>query len=726
MIAQPTDFRLSAARLPRTLLYSLLALAVFAVALAWLSRPPTSLLAQGTGMYRNEGSLRWTGSQAEFPLAPHSGPTIVHLVLQFSSWSGQASAQVQLESDAGAFGSYTITPARQHLNLLLPPGATFLRLRSTLGHPPGDWRWLGVQVLAIDAQTSGWPTRALALALLYALSSLLLAWCAAWATRRGYGPLFAITLLGLLLRLLWVNDAPAMIHRDEAVSMVDAWHLARTAHDHLGHFLPLAAFEGYGDWIAPLLTYLLLPWVALFGPQPLVARVVVAVFSALAIPVIYGLVNELKLPAAALGAALVAALSPWQIYLGRVAIPPALVATMWGLSLWAAVRFVRNGRRADGLFLAGAAGLALYAYPTLKLAVPLLMLVATLLAVQRHGWRAIGRWLLPALLLGLLWLPFAISTLFNPDSSARLQLVALRADSFGQWLGLWWQNYRVYFRPDLYYGSGGLRKIVQGVLGHGLALGAEALLLLGLLVLLVRRRVVGRAETAPRQVWLFLLLMLLVAPLPASLTSGNPHAFRGATVAPLYAILAGLGAGGWWWALGQLPRAGRTWGRALATVALLAALGWQSSIWFRELLTIHRAESELTWYFADSELDAMRLVIARARAYDQVLVDTRTIGRPYIFLLADDVLPPAEAQAQIVVERHPPEINSVVQLGKYHFVDFVEQQVPAQLPTLEALPTRLGAPGYLIQEWQHNGQRVLVMRGMPTEIAAPATDDSGS
>ena len=122
----------------------------------------------------------------------------------------------------------------------------------------------------------------------------------------------------------------------------------------------------------------------------------------------------------------------------------------------------------------------------------------------------------------------------------------------------------------------------------------------------------------------------------------------------------------------------------------------------------------------------MRLVIARARAYDQVLVDTRTIGRPYIFLLADDVLPPAEAQAQIVVERHPPEINSVVQLGKYHFVDFVEQQVPAQLPTLEALPTRLGAPGYLLQEWQHNGQRVLVMRGMPTEIAAPATDDSGS
>ena len=92
------------------------------------------------------------------------------------------------------------------------------------------------------------------------------------------------------------------------------------------------------------------------------------------------------------------------------------------------------------------------------------------------------------------------------------------------------------------------------------------------------------------------------------------------------------------------------------------------------------------------------------------------------------VLPPEQVRAQLVVERNPPEINSVTRLGSYHFYDFASLALPAALPTIEALPTSNGLPGYVIQAWHIDGRRVLILRGMPTEVAgsvpaAPPEDE---
>ena len=42
----------------------------------------------------------------------------------------------------------------------------------------------------------------------------------------------------------------------------------------------------------------------------------------------------------------------------------------------------------------------------------------------------------------------------------------------------------------------------------------------------------------------------------------------------------------------------------------------------------------------------MRRVAGYAPQFDEVLVDATSVGRPYIFLLAAEALPPAEAQAE--------------------------------------------------------------------------------
>ena len=723
----PAFGRMARARSVDAHLLGALALAVLVIAFGVLRAQPVVALDRAHGLYRQEGdaaSFRWTSSTAEFPLMAYTGNTELRIQLGTAGWPELSEVPVQFETDSGPLGSVVVTTHPRQFQLLLPPRSTFLRLRAPVARPAEDWRWLGVQVLSIRALPTGIPYDATVQALLLSIMSIVVAWGLVWASRRGHGTVAILTLLGLGLRLLWITSSPPLMHRDEVVSLVDAWSLARTGRDHLGHLLPLAAFEGFGDWLSPMLTYLILPWIALFGPQPIVARIITAVFSSLAIPAIYGAVRELRMPAAALGAAVVMMLSPWQIFLSRVAIPPALIATCWTLCLWAALRFVRSGSRRDAFWLAGAAGLSLYAYPAMKMAVPILVLLATALAISRQGWHAALRWWLPAALLGALWMPFVVSTLLNPASGARFELVALKAHSSAEWLASWWNNYTVYFQPDLYYISGGIRKIVQGVPGRGLALGGEAILLAGVLALpalyMRRRAAVPRDEPAqpatPMQFWLLILGALLVAPLPASLTTGNPHAFRAAALAPLYAILVGVGAAVEWALLGRLPWKAAKVTRGLGAVVLGIALAWQCSAWYADLLQNYPRKADATWFFADREIEAMQRVAEQAPGYGEVWLDIGTVGRPYIYLLAAQAVTPEEAQSSLTILRQPPAINSVTQLGRYHFGDFKALGIPLNLPVVEALPTQDGGPGYLIQEWRRDDRTVLIVRGMTTHI----------
>ena len=106
--------------------------------------------------------FRWTSSQADFALAPHSGPTQVAITLSIAHWPRQAQLPVRIESDAGALATVAIPAQARRVLALLPPGAATLRLHTSVARPPGgDWRWLGVQVLAVAATPSGLPLQAL-------------------------------------------------------------------------------------------------------------------------------------------------------------------------------------------------------------------------------------------------------------------------------------------------------------------------------------------------------------------------------------------------------------------------------------------------------------------------------------------------------------------------------------------------------------------------------------
>lgn len=670
------------------------------------------------GLYR-EGDptarYRWTSSRVQIPLRGRSGPTSVALVLGAARWPGRASSLVMLESRDGELVRFVPSAQVRVYRVLLAPQVSVLVLHASVERPPGeDGRYLGVQLFGVSAQAHGVPLRAGLMALVVACAGVALVGGLVWSFHRGYGALLALLLLAVAVRVVGLRSAPPGFSQDEVVSLVDAWSLLHTGRDHLGNWLPLGAQEALGDWISPLLTYLELPLVALFGPTPLAGRLVTAVGGALVAPCCYGVIRALGLPVpAALWAGLASALSPWQVFLSRFALPPSLVLIGWMVCVWMALRFVQRGDRDAALMLGLMAGVWLYAYPTMKLAVPLLVAFAVVVAVVRYGGRGVRCWLPGGVVLTLFWLPFVGVTLFNPASSTRWNQAALRADSLVGWLMAWWDGYRSYAGWGFLFFSGDGDPI-HGVPGWGM----EPLVLAPLLVLGVGALVWGCAGRwrASSQVvrsfagdWWLIAGALVIAPLPASLTNINPHAFRAGAVAPLCSVLAGVGVAVLWRAVCGVQH--RWWRRVLGGVMVLGLGGTlvgQSGMWF--VAYTRDYPPSVAWTNQDGLLEAMDEVVAAAPRFDQVWISTDDITAPYLYVLAARALPLEQAQALIEVERRPGHLNHVWGIGRYRFVSL--RDVPRDVSTIAAVPDRFGGPGFVVQVWERSGQRLLILRRM--------------
>ena len=74
------------------------------------------------------------------------------------------------------------------------------------------------------------------------------------------------------------------------------------------------------------------------------------------------------------------------------------------------------------------------------------------------------------------------------------------------------------------------------------------------------------------------------------------------------------------------------------------------------------------------------------------------------------------AQQMLVVDRRPLGINQVQRIGPYRF--FHVQEVPRDLPVIEAVPDQFGNTAFVIQAWRHGSRTSLIVRG----VARPAVD----
>src|SRR5258706_12664390 len=101
-----------------------------------------------------------------------------------------------------------------------------------------------------------------------------------------------ILILAFLLRVPFLNLYPIGFTADEASFGYDAYSILHTGKDQWGHPLPLM-LESFGDFKAPLYSYLDIPFVGVLSLTKVATRLPGAILGVEAVWVIYWLMKEL-------------------------------------------------------------------------------------------------------------------------------------------------------------------------------------------------------------------------------------------------------------------------------------------------------------------------------------------------------------------------------------------------------------------------------------------------
>lgn len=131
--------------------------------------------------------------------------------------------------------------------------------------------------------------------------------------------LLLILLLGLFLRTYDLGNNPYGLFCDEASIGYNAYSLLKTGHDEWGTSWPLF-FKAFGEYKSPVMTYSVIPFVAIFGLNEVSVRLASVAWGLLGILSIYFLSTILFNKKIGLLSALFLAISPWHIQVSRISL----------------------------------------------------------------------------------------------------------------------------------------------------------------------------------------------------------------------------------------------------------------------------------------------------------------------------------------------------------------------------------------------------------------------
>ena len=150
----------------------------------------------------------------------------------------------------------------------------------------------------------------------------------------GKAVVFLVLCLLLAVRLTAFGTIPGGLNQDGAMAAVDAKALAEYGTDRFGTFMPahLRAW-GYGQMSA-LLSYLMVPFVKIFGLSRTAVRLPILIASVLGSIAVYGTVKKVSDVKTGLAALLILAVNPWHFMQSRWALDCNLFPHMFVLGLF--------------------------------------------------------------------------------------------------------------------------------------------------------------------------------------------------------------------------------------------------------------------------------------------------------------------------------------------------------------------------------------------------------
>lgn len=419
--------------------------------------------------------------------------------------------------------------------------------------------------------------------------------------------------IALIPRLVLVSVNPPSLNWDEISHGYNAYSILQTGRDEWGQLLPLI-FRAYGDYKLPLYIYLTTIPVAIFGLNPLAIRLVSILAGSFLPLIVYLFLKKSLQPTVAFLTALVVALSPWSIFVSRIALEANLFLLLFMLSLYHLDQ-KHFGRStffyALSLFTYNSSRVLLFPY--------LLVLFISLRQCHYHLRANLHRFFFLTITLIIVtyqsfsqsgqaryqWVSLLDSGAINQINQLRQVYPRFVVNKVSYFIFSATKNYLAHFNPGYVFRTGASHyqfNIPQFYLIAPLFL---PLFLLGLFSL---RR------------YPLILFFLLVSPLPSAITRDAPQILRSLTFLPLVTCVIGLG-------LQRLWSDQRL--RLVGAVFIFLTLGIsQVQFWLR--FDRYRHQYSQSWQFGYQQ--AIEFVKSYYSQY-QTIVITKKYGEPHEFLL---------------------------------------------------------------------------------------------
>ena len=497
----------------------------------------------------------------------------------------------------------------------------------------------------------------------------------------------AILLLALFLRVLWLDKYPVGFTQDEAGLGYDAYSIAKTGKDMWGETLPLT-LRSFGDYKLPLYSYLAIPSVSIFGLNEFAVRLPGAIFGTLAILACYLMVKKLsENENLAIYSALFLTLSPWHISLSRGAFEANLTTFFIPLGVWGFLEGMKNSKMM--MLAAVLFGLNLFAYHPARLFTPLI--VAALVFLNRKQFfEDFAKYKLPVFIF-LLFLGVSLSTAFWGGAATRGADLAIfnptdnwasvsdrRYEGVMEGLPDWasrifsnkvtyvlrtfTHNYLTYVSPGFLFIQGAGEWTYGMISGRGVLYLFEIVLLIAAIIAIVKRQSFKGVE--------FILLWLVLAPIPAALTKGSGYAAnRAAVLMPAIQILSAYGLV---YLQGVLKTKFRNFNIGKYLVPGVIFVFSLSFVSFSEDYLYHApAKGAESMKYGMGE--AVSYINENQAKYDQVVV-SRSLGVPHIWVAFYEKIDPRLVQEASLKSAEQQQESGVIytdQLGSYRLGKYV-------------------------------------------------------
>lgn len=497
-----------------------------------------------------------------------------------------------------------------------------------------------------------------------------------------------IILLSIVTRFYLLGINPPSLDWDEASIGYNAYSILHTARDEYGNFLPLS-FRSFDDYKPPVYIYLTVPSVALFGLTEFAVRFPAAIVGVLAVVTVYFLTQEIfyswgknKREWISLLAAFFLCISPWHLQFSRAAFEGNVGMFFLILSLLCFFKaFIKPIFLIPySLFFI----LSLYSYHSFRLIGPLLLVGLVVLFFKQL---VKNKYVFFAafVIIVLFSIPIYTSFISPQGTGARLTMVTIFSDpellkQSAQKVLAARQNHdaiqqilynrRVIFIPQMIKGyfdhfdfSFLFLRGDGGVQHHAYNMGMLYLwdfpfILLGI-YLLIRK--------IDRRIMLLLVLFLL-GPLPASITSGTPQPIRAIGMIPAFQIFTAVGFMSFVLMFAKYKRMGR-----IIIGAVIVLLMLNVSYYFYSYYILTPVKYGYFWQYGNKQ--AILYAKDNEARYEKIIMSYE-YDQPYIYYLFYNKIDPSWYQKNWDYSKNGTVDRFYRKIGKYEFrnINFQKDQ----------------------------------------------------